>query len=60
VDAAYCIDRTAKAAINRGFTTRVIKDAVISSTPKQLSKALNAHPLAGIQLILASQWQSMI
>ena len=60
VDAAYCIDRTAKAAINRGFTARVIKDAVISSKPKQLSKALNGYPSAGIQLITSSEYQGMI
>lgn len=60
VDAACCIDRTAKAAINRGFTARVIKDAVISSTPKQLSKALNAYSLVGIGLISESEWQGMI
>jgi len=59
LDAAYCIDRTAKAAINRGFIARVIKDAVISSKPNQLSKALNAYPSAGILVISASQWQDM-
>jgi nicotinamidase/pyrazinamidase len=59
LDAAYCIDRTAKAAINRGFKARVIKDAVISSNFKQLSKTLKAYPSAGIHLISASEWQGM-
>ena len=60
LDAAYCIDRTAKAAINRGFSARVIEDAVISSNSKQLSKSLKSYPSAGIRLIRASEWQEMI
>ena len=51
LDAAYCVDRTMKAALNRGYELTIIEDAVISETAELKAEKLQEFKQLGIIVI---------
>lgn len=47
VDAQFCVDRTLKAALNRGFKTTVVTDAVATKNEERLHKKIEEFKAIG-------------
>jgi nicotinamidase-related amidase len=50
LDAAYCVDRTIKGALNRGYKVTAVKDAIISSTAEKRDQFLKSYETEGVTL----------
>jgi nicotinamidase-related amidase len=51
LDAAYCVDRTSRASLKRGYHVTVIRDAVISETESKRKEMFQKYKGYGIRLI---------
>jgi nicotinamidase-related amidase len=50
LDAAYCVDRTIKGALNRGYKVVAVKDAIISETEQKRDEKLADYEKEGVEL----------
>ncbi|MBN1822911.1 MAG: cysteine hydrolase [Endomicrobiales bacterium] len=57
LDAAYCVDRTVKGALNRGYAVTVIEDAVISDTEHKKRRKLREYAALGAGIDSSATWK---
>ena len=56
LDAAYCVDRTTRAAINRGYQVVVIDQCVISENKDHKAKIFEKYQESGILIVCTENW----
>ena len=56
LDAAFCVDRTSRGGLNRGYQVRVIQEAVITGKPAKMPGLLDKYRTAGIEVISDQDW----
>ncbi len=58
LDAAFCVDRTTRAALQRGYSVTVISDAVISGTVARRDRMLKKYAKRGMGLISVAEFEN--
>ena len=56
LDAAFCVDRTARGGLNRGYEVRVVKEAIITRKPAKMPGLLDKYRASGINVIPEQNW----
>jgi nicotinamidase-related amidase len=51
LDAEACVDRTVKAAINRGYKVNIVRDAVVTKNEERRNKKINEFKSLGARII---------
>lgn len=56
LDAEYCVDRTIKGGLARGYKVTAVKDAIISSTPEKRDKKIADYAAGGVRIINSDEF----
>jgi len=55
LDAAYCVDRTIKGGLGRGYKITVVQDALISSTPEKKDDMIDKYTAEGVSITTSDE-----
>ena len=51
LDASACVDRTVKAALNRGYKVNIVRDAIATKNEEKRTKKVNEFKILGAEII---------